>query len=153
VSQSKPYERMYKIILHSADATYDDKTTYVFRDVNIPFDEIKGNCRIFVSSFHFIDQTDTPLNPYYINLEELSQPLTYDSRTKNQSKTLITLAGLQFEVPTPDFSASIQDLSLFRQRTLTITFKSAGNSDNSDLKTAKGKCIPWTMTLGIIQTE
>jgi hypothetical protein len=106
VSQSKPHERMYKIVLHSKDASYDNHTTFTFRNVSIPFETIKGSCRIFVSSFHTIALTE-PSYPFYINLEELSQPLSFDNASGTQSKTLFTMSGSQIESVNPGFGASI----------------------------------------------
>jgi hypothetical protein len=154
VSQSKPFDRMYKIVLHSEDASYDNHTTFTFRNVLIPFETIKGNCRVFVSSFHFIS-THEPSYPYYINIEELSQPLSLDSQTGTTTKTILTSYANIYENGNPLYGISVQDLSLFVQRTLTVTFKSANNSDDIDLITGNANTTmqPWTMTLEIIQTE
>jgi hypothetical protein len=160
VSQSKPYDRMFKIVLHSEDASYDNHTSFTFRNVSIPFDTIRGNCRLFVSSFFTIADA-FPSFPYYINIEELSQLLSFDSQTGTSTKTILTTIGNQHESSSPLYGVSLQDLSLFVQRTLTVTFKSANNGDDVDLVAYKGPTgdaehapmYPWTMTLGIIQTE
>lgn len=155
VSQSKPYDRMYKLVLHSEDAEYDNKTTFTFRNVSIPFDTIKGNCRLFVSSF-FTIASEFPTFPYFINIEELSQPLSFDSSTGTSTKTILTTVGNQYESTNPLYGVSLQDLSLFVQRTLTVTLKSSAKNNDHDLMETVNNvdtCYPWTMTLGIIQTE
>jgi hypothetical protein len=143
VSQSKPYERMYKIILSSLDADEVRSTKHVFRNVSIPFDQIKGNCRIFVSSFHFQDNSTTYNYPYDITI---AQPLSYDSRTKSQSKTLLTARSYSVGNGDPNFGISFQDLSMFSQRTLTVDVA----CHYSSVVSLPGD---WVLTLGIIQTE
>jgi hypothetical protein len=146
VSQSKPYDRMYKVILCSLDADEVQSTKHVFRNVSIPFDQIKGNCRIFVSSFHFEDNSNTYNYPFDIEIDEIAQPLSYDSRTKSQSKTLLTSRSYSVGNGNPDYGVSVQDLSMFSQRTLTVNvvchYQSVVTLPND-----------WILTLGIIQTE
>jgi hypothetical protein len=112
VSQSKPYEKLYKLVLRSQDATCDGKTTYTFGNVSVPFEQIKGNCRLFLWNFVF-SGTDNPSVAYNIKLEELTQQLSYDSRTGSTPKTLGTSYGFYFEATTADYGISLQDLSLF----------------------------------------
>jgi hypothetical protein len=145
-------------VLCSQDATYDGKTTYTFRNVSVPFEEIKGNCRLFLWNFVF-SGTDNPSVAYNINLEKLTQQLSYDSRTWSTAKTLGTSYGFYIEATTADYGISLQDLSLFTQRTMTISFETIQKSDNTELlvgKAADGTTPampPWQLTLGIIQTE
>jgi hypothetical protein len=152
VSQSKPYDRMYKLVLRSKDATLGGHTGFTFRNVSVPFDTIKGNCRLFVSNFFFVGAV-SPTYPYNINLEELAQPLSFDSSTGTATKTILTAGGANYENGNPHYGVSLQDLSIFVQRTLTISFKSMYTTDDSDILVDNSKVPPWQLTLGIIQTE
>jgi hypothetical protein len=107
VSQSKSYDQMDKLVLHSANSDVS-KTTCTFKNVRVPFNEIRGNCRNFVSSFHWIRDTN-PLKPYHIDIEEISQPLSYDSATGTQTKTILTGDGPTYSmgIPTVKFLSKI----------------------------------------------
>jgi hypothetical protein len=144
---------MYKLVLRSTDATSDGHTGFTFRNVSIPFDTIKENCRLFVSNFFFVG-ANSPTYPYNINLEELAQPLSFDSSTGSTTKTILTAGGAFLENGNPDYGVSLQDLSLFVQRTLTISFESMYTTNNSDILVGADNTVPpWQLTLMIIQTE
>jgi hypothetical protein len=78
---------------------------------------------MFVSSLFFVSSS-APTYPYKVNLEELAQPLSFDSSTGTTTKTILTAGGFYFENGNPQYGVSLQDLSLFTQRTLTISFMS-----------------------------
>jgi hypothetical protein len=123
-------------VLCSEDATYDGKTTYTFRNVSVPFEQTRGNCRLFLWNFVF-SGTNNPLGAYNVNLEELTQQLSYDSRTGSTAKTLGTSYGFYFEATTADYGISLQDLSSFTQRTITISFETIQKSENTELLVEK----------------
>jgi hypothetical protein len=140
-------------VLHSDDARKNLQNQWTFNNVSIPFEKIKGNCRLFVSNFHFAGSI-IPAGAFNINLEELPQQLSYDSRTGTTTKTIYS--GSQFlENGNSDYGVSFQDSSLFVQRTLTFTFESLNRIDNTDLYVLNddSQMPKWQLTLGVIQTE
>jgi hypothetical protein len=150
VSQSKAYDRMYKRVLRSKDATSDGQSGFTFRNVSVPFYTIKGNCRLFVLNFFFVGAV-SPTYPYNTNLEELAQPLSFDSSTKTATKTILTAGGAHYENDNPHYGVLLQDLSLFVQGTLTISFKSMYTTDDIDILVGADNTVPpWQLTLGII---
>jgi hypothetical protein len=140
---------MYKVILKSADA---DETKYsatyatrVFRNVNIPFDTIKGNARIFVDFFAFNTEEAPQSYPFSVDIDEIAQPLSFDTTYHSTTKSIKILDTSTFHNHNSDYGISMQDLNLFRTRTLSVSIKSFGSDDLS--------AVPWILTLGIVQLE
>ena len=158
--QKQPYVKTHTLVLNSNFRRAGTSLYNAVFDINkaIP---IKGDRAVMYVESFFLEQDSTNTSfPdanfdeyfYHVRINELTQPLSYESESGGMSSIVLTNVGHSFRNQNGVGTIQLVDANLFQQRQLTVQLETGLLYQGSPLSMAL-MTQEWCLTLVILEEE